>query len=124
GSLVIDILTNGGDPNPIWLQRLFWALIEGVVASVLLAIGGLSALQTASLIAGLPFAIVLLVVAYGLVKGLSEERLPSVTPEPGRDTTPPDPGRRATSRPSTSTAPQQVQQMSSESPTEGTNRSS
>ncbi|MDN5697154.1 MAG: BCCT family transporter, partial [Rubrobacter sp.] len=47
GSLVIDILTNGGDPNPIWQQRLFWALIEGGVASVLLALGGLSALQTA-----------------------------------------------------------------------------
>ena len=36
GSLVIDILTNGGDPNPKWQQRLFWAVLVGVVAAVLL----------------------------------------------------------------------------------------
>ncbi len=39
GSLVVDILTNGGDPNPIWQQRLFWATMEGVVAAVLLIAG-------------------------------------------------------------------------------------
>lgn len=119
GSLVIDILTNGGDPNPIWQQRLFWALIEGVVAAVLLAIGGLTALQTASLIAGLPFAIVLLVVAYGLVKGLREERLPSPIPDPARDAMPPDPGRAAT-RPQSAT----VQQASARETQRGENRTS
>lgn len=81
GSLVIDILTNGGDPHPKWQQRLFWAVLEGVVAAVLLAAGAasgedaLSALQTASIVAGLPFCIVLFFVALGLTKGLSSERL-------------------------------------------------
>jgi choline/glycine/proline betaine transport protein len=101
GSLVIDILTNGGDPNPMWQQRLFWAVIEGVVAATLLGIGAaaggdaLGALQTASLIAGLPFAIVLLIIAFGLVKGLREERMPSKTPDPVKDSAPPSPGRSA-----------------------------
>jgi choline/glycine/proline betaine transport protein len=80
GSLVVDILTNGGDPNPRWQQRLFWAVLEGVIAAVLLAAGAaagadaLSALQTASILAGLPFCLVLIAMCVGLVKGLSTER--------------------------------------------------
>jgi len=80
GSLVVDILTNGGDPHPKWQQRLFWAILEGVIAAVLLAAGAasgedaLSALQTASILAGLPFCIVLLFVCAGLVRGLASER--------------------------------------------------
>jgi choline/glycine/proline betaine transport protein len=35
--------------------------------------GGLSALQTASIVAGLPIAIILLVMGYGMVKTLYED---------------------------------------------------
>ncbi|PRW64049.1 BCCT family transporter [Actinopolyspora mortivallis] len=86
GSLVVDILTNGGDPHPRWQQRLFWAVLEGVIAAVLLAAGAvsgenaLSALQTASIVAGLPFCIVLLIMCLGLSKGLSNER-PMLRPQ-------------------------------------------
>ena len=79
GSLVVDILTNGGDPNPIWQQRLFWAVMEGAVAAVLLVAGtlsggdSLSALQTASVTSGLPFCVVLLIMCYTLYKALNEE---------------------------------------------------
>jgi choline/glycine/proline betaine transport protein len=106
GSLVIDILTNGGDPDPQWYQRLFWALLEGVVAAVLLAVGGLTALQTASIAAGLPFAVVLVFMCIGLYKGLQDERLPSGTPDPARDGAP-EVGR-ARSRESSASAPQQM----------------
>ncbi len=106
GSLVIDILTNGGDPDPRWYQRLFWAILEGVVAAVLLAVGGLTALQTASITAGLPFAVVLLFMAIGLYKGLQDERLPSMTPEPS-EYGPPETDR-ARSRQSGAPAPQQM----------------
>ncbi|MCB0099613.1 MAG: BCCT family transporter, partial [Caldilineaceae bacterium] len=54
-------------------QRIFWAVMEGVVAAVLLIGGGLSALQTASIATGLPFAIVLLLMIYSLGKGFGEE---------------------------------------------------
>ncbi|WP_249266569.1 MULTISPECIES: BCCT family transporter [unclassified Pseudonocardia] len=80
GSLVVDILTNGGDPNPAWQQRLFWAVLEGVIAAVLLGAGAaagedaLSALQTASILAGLPLCIVLILMAVGLTRGLRSER--------------------------------------------------
>ncbi|WP_461145070.1 BCCT family transporter [Salinifilum aidingensis] len=88
GSLVVDILTNGGDPNPRWQQRLFWAVLEGVIAVALLLAGAasgedaLTALQTASLVAGLPFCIVLLAMCVGLAKGLAEERMTVIQAEP------------------------------------------
>ncbi|MEM7346566.1 MAG: BCCT family transporter, partial [Chloroflexota bacterium] len=73
GSLVVDHLTSGGKLDSPVPQRVFWAIMEGVLASVLLLGGGLSALQTASITAGLPFTIVLLIMIYSLQRGLSEE---------------------------------------------------
>ncbi|MEM1310931.1 MAG: BCCT family transporter, partial [Cyanobacteria bacterium P01_H01_bin.153] len=73
GSLVVDSLTSGGKLESPVPQRVFWAVMEGVVAAVLLLGGGLSALQTASITTGLPFAVVLLVMCYSVYKGLSYE---------------------------------------------------
>ncbi|MQA02801.1 MAG: BCCT family transporter [Streptosporangiales bacterium] len=81
GSLVVDMLTNGGDPHPSKPQRFFWAVTEGAVAAVLLWIGGstaLAALQAASITAGLPFALVLLVLCLGLARAFRAEGLPAV----------------------------------------------
>ena len=73
GSLVIDIITAGGNPDPPVVQRVFWAVLEGLVAATLLLAGGLGALQTAAVTTGLPFTLVLFVMAFSLVKGLKEE---------------------------------------------------
>ncbi|SER46597.1 choline/glycine/proline betaine transport protein [Tranquillimonas rosea] len=70
GSFVIDMLTSGGDPDPPKIQRIFWAVTEGAVASVLLLAGGLNALQAAAVVAGFPFAIVLALIAIGLYRAL------------------------------------------------------
>ena len=73
GSLVIDIITSNGDLNsPVW-HRIFWAVTEGVVAAVLLAAGGLTALQTATISSALPLALVMLLICYGLLRGLNTE---------------------------------------------------
>ena len=74
-SFVIDMLTSGGDTNPPKIQRLFWAGTEGVIAAVLLAAGGLSALQAASIVSGFPFALVIVIMMYSLLRGLSRDRL-------------------------------------------------
>lgn len=74
-SLVIDMLTAGGDTNPPKIQRLFWAVSQGVIAAVLLVAGGLSALQAVAIIAGFPFAIVVFVMMYCLWRGLTRDRL-------------------------------------------------
>jgi choline/glycine/proline betaine transport protein len=46
---------------------------EGAVATILLLAGSLSALQTATLSSALPFAFVMLLMCYGLNKGLRDE---------------------------------------------------
>ena len=80
GSLVIDMITSGGQiGTPTW-QRIFWAVGEGVVAAVLLAAGGLVALQTASIASALPFTAVMLIMCYGLWRGLHMEAASRVQP--------------------------------------------
>jgi len=70
GSLVIDSLASGGVINtPAW-QRVFWAVLEGAVAAVLLLAGGLSALQTMTIASALPFAIIMLIAAVGMWRAL------------------------------------------------------
>ncbi|MCP9291477.1 BCCT family transporter [Gracilimonas sediminicola] len=73
GSLVIDGLTSGGKLDAPVGQRIFWAQTEGLVAAILLVGGGLSALQTASISTGLPFALILLIMCYSLHRGLKRE---------------------------------------------------
>jgi choline/glycine/proline betaine transport protein len=73
GSLVVDHLTSGGKLDSPTTQRVFWAVMEGAIAAVLLIGGGLVTLQTASVSTGLPFAIVLLIGVYSLYIGFSQE---------------------------------------------------
>lgn len=73
GSLVVDSLTSGGKIEAPVGQRIFWAVAEGAIAAVLLIGGGLQALQTASIVTGLPFAVILLIMCYSLYKGLEED---------------------------------------------------
>ncbi len=73
GSLVVDHLTSGGKLDSPVPQRVFWAVMEGVIAAVLLFGGGLKTLQTASVCTGLPFALILLIAIYSLYIGLSQE---------------------------------------------------
>ena len=60
GSLVIDIIAAGGKSDAPLPQRVFWCVVEGLVAIALLLGGGLVSLQAAVLATGFPFALVLL----------------------------------------------------------------
>jgi choline/carnitine/betaine transport len=73
GSLVVDHLTSGGKLASPVQQRIFWAIMEGAIASVLLVGGGLDTLRAASVSTGLLFAGVILVSVYSLYMGLSRE---------------------------------------------------
>nr|WP_298378567.1 BCCT family transporter [uncultured Halomonas sp.] len=73
GSLVIDSLAAGGKVNAPRIQRVFWAIIEGVIAIALLLGGGLTALQAGVISTGLPFTLVLLACCYAIVRGLMSE---------------------------------------------------
>ncbi|MBN7796806.1 BCCT family transporter [Parahaliea mediterranea] len=73
GSLVVDMLTSGGEEEaPVW-QRIFWAVTEGFIAAALLVAGGLQGLQTATITSALPFAVIMLVMCWGLLKALRLE---------------------------------------------------
>lgn len=72
GSLIIDFITSGGKEKTDVRLRIFWALLEGVVAAVLVFGGGLIALQTGSLVTGLPVCVLMLFVCYSIIKALRE----------------------------------------------------
>ena len=75
GSFVDDMVTSGGNPNPPLANRVFWGISEGAAAAVLLLAGGLKALQAASISAGLPQSLLLILGCIGLAKTLHEESL-------------------------------------------------
>ena len=77
GSLVIDSITAGGKTDAPTAQRVFWVVAEGAIAAALIFGGGedaLGAIQATAISAGLPFTVVLLIMTWGLLKGLSHER--------------------------------------------------
>ena len=77
GALVASMLSSkkgaeiDGD-SPL-LSRITWAILLGVVAAVLLAAGGLGALQTAVVIFGVPFSIITIFACRELFKSLERE---------------------------------------------------
>jgi len=81
GSLVDDMVTSGGHPDPPRAQRVFWAVAEGAVAATLVLAGGLEALRMASLTTGLPLAVFLLVASFGLLRALRRDRAFPGVPE-------------------------------------------
>lgn len=69
GALVTDYLTAKSENSPVW-QRLFWTVLMALLAIVLLLTGGLSALQSATMMSALPFTIIMLLICWGLLKAL------------------------------------------------------
>jgi choline/glycine/proline betaine transport protein len=73
GSLVIDTIASAGaDDTPRW-QRVYWCSIEGLAAAVLLLAGGLGALQAATLVAALPFTVIMMLLAFGLIRQMNAD---------------------------------------------------
>ncbi|WP_175424066.1 BCCT family transporter, partial [Haladaptatus sp. W1] len=70
-TLGIAMLTTGGKESPSELNRLIWGVLQGLVAAVLIVIGGTNALQQAAIITGGPVAIIGLIGVYGMIKEFS-----------------------------------------------------
>jgi len=69
GALVTDYLTAKSENSPTW-QRLFWTVLMALLAIVLLLVGGLGALQSATMMSALPFTFIMLLICWGLLKAL------------------------------------------------------
>ena len=73
GTFVLSMLTTGGSLNPPLKVKLIWGGILAATAMVLLASGGLNALQMAMLIAAFPFTFIVIMLAISLYKALRSE---------------------------------------------------
>ncbi|HNV40890.1 MAG TPA: choline BCCT transporter BetT [Ornithinibacter sp.] len=65
-------LETGSEDAAAW-QRILWAAVTGLLTIAMLIVGGIVALQYATIIFGLPFAFVLVLVMLGLLKALRRE---------------------------------------------------
>ncbi|MBO1751909.1 BCCT family transporter [Actinotalea sp. BY-33] len=73
GSLVVAMLSTGGNPAPRTGIRVTWSVLEGLLAIALLLAGGLLALQTAAILIALPFSFVMIAMAVAISKALHRE---------------------------------------------------
>lgn len=72
-TFVCAMMTAKGIQNPPKSLRILWGCSESVVAIVLLLVGGLTSLQTASIVGAFPFMLVCLLLIVSFVKALRED---------------------------------------------------
>ena len=75
GALVVDAITSGGKTDSPVPQRVFWACMLGVTASMLLYGGGratLQSLQAGTITAALPFTSIVLASCISLFLGVTK----------------------------------------------------
>ncbi|MGN8644583.1 glycine betaine uptake BCCT transporter [Gracilibacillus sp. HCP3S3_G5_1] len=72
-TFVLGMQTTNGDLNPDIKVKVAWGIVQSGTAAVLLWQGGLQALQTASIIAAFPFAIIMIMVIISIFKAFREE---------------------------------------------------
>ncbi|SFD61275.1 choline/glycine/proline betaine transport protein [Thiohalospira halophila DSM 15071] len=76
GTHVVDALISRGSTRSPKRQRVIWGILEGAVAATLLVVGGeqaLASLQTGSIAAGLPVAVILVFACFSLLRSLQRE---------------------------------------------------
>mmetsp|Transcript_30588 Transcript_30588/g.47925 ORF Transcript_30588/g.47925 Transcript_30588/m.47925 type:complete len:672 (-) Transcript_30588:139-2154(-) len=73
GSYVDDTISAAGMLDPPYIQRIYWAVTEGAVATALLAGGGadaLSALQAVSIVGGFPYTFAINIMCTALMRAI------------------------------------------------------
>jgi len=91
-SVVMATMASRGSLEPSKAVVVVLGVLMGAIACAMLLVGGLVALQQAAVLGSVPFAFVLVAVAYSWVKALREEH--RVKPDGPRDA-PPGPGTEA-----------------------------
>ncbi|WP_137288567.1 BCCT family transporter [Natronorubrum halophilum] len=73
-TLAVSMMTTGGKESPSTINRVFWGIVLGLTAAILMILGGqggTGALEQAVVITGAPFAIVCFLAMLSLIKNLS-----------------------------------------------------
>ncbi|NMM85934.1 transporter [Rhodococcus sp. SRB_17] len=76
GSIVIDILANGGNLETSKITRIYWTFLSGAAAAILLIVGGstsLTALQTVAIATAVPFSIIMVLACLSMLKAFRYE---------------------------------------------------
>lgn len=88
-TFVLGMITENGNLTPRKSTKFIWGVMLSLLAAVLLAAGGLEALQNVLIITALPFSLVILLIIVSLAIEINHERLmmglyvkPSAYPEP------------------------------------------
>ena len=72
-TLVLSMMSTGGNPNPPARIKIIWGvLVAGIAISLLLA-GGIKAVQTATIVFALPFTFVILLMVASLWRAVRED---------------------------------------------------
>ena len=74
GSLVVDMLSSGGNVEPPVWSRVLWSVLEGALAAALMLAGGLIALRGVAITIALPFSVVMILMCFALLKQFRIER--------------------------------------------------
>ena len=72
-TFVLAMYTTEGNLNPPKTRMLVWGVLMAALAYVLLLTGGLSALQTASIVAAGPFSVIMILACYFLLRTLNRD---------------------------------------------------
>ena len=73
GTIVLGSMSTGGVQNPKRWIKLAWGLAMAAIAGILLVAGGLGALQSASVLTGVPFAFIMVLMCVSFLKHLRSE---------------------------------------------------
>jgi glycine betaine transporter len=102
-SMVMGMLSSRGTLHPKAWNVAMWGALTGAAAAVALLFGGLEGLQTVAILAGGPFALIMIGMVYSLFKALRAEKATAETLDPsGLDVD------RAMTRPRGAPTPQQM----------------
>ena len=72
-TLVLGTMSTGGNANPPARVKVIWGVLVAGIALSLLFAGGLKAIQTATIVFALPFAVVLLLMAVSVTLAIRED---------------------------------------------------
>ncbi len=73
---ILSSMSENGSTNPPIGMRIVWGVLISSIALVLLSTSGLTGLQSASLVAALPFTVIIVFMMISLVKVVSKEVAP------------------------------------------------
>jgi glycine betaine transporter len=72
-TLVLGMMSSGGNPNPSNRIKIMWGVLVSAIAISLLFAGGLKAVQTATIVFALPFSVVLVLMATSVTRAIHQD---------------------------------------------------